>query len=179
MHLCLAVRCQITCKNWHNLIIWRTCSDTNCHRNCQFAWHGLQLLCISLCRNLLKTMNCPAADHAEILILAGRVSNFYALAYAAACLQICLSDCRRHRNINISWDGLQLLCISFCRGLLKSMSFPIAGHVESLIPVVTVCNFYALAYAAACLKLCPSWCDFLHIVCILSYGIIHLITGSP
>ena len=86
MHLCLAVRCQITCKNWHNLIIWRTCSDTNCHRNCQFAWHGLQLLCISLCRNLLKTMNCPAADHAEILILAGRVSNFYALAYAAACL---------------------------------------------------------------------------------------------
>ena len=124
MCLRLSVRCQITCKNWHKLIIWRKCNDTNCHRNCQFAWYGLQNLCISLCRSLLKTIRCPIADHAKILILAGTVFN----CHIFSCIGLChslhknydLSNCKPCKNIDISWDGLQFSCIRLCHSLLKN-----------------------------------------------------------
>ena len=45
---------------------------------------GLQFLCIGLCRRLLKRMSYPISDHAEKLIFAETVSDFYALACAGA-----------------------------------------------------------------------------------------------
>ena len=47
---------------------------------------------------------------------------------------------------------LQCLCISLCRSLLKSMSYPFSEHAERLILAETVVNFYALAYAGDCWK---------------------------
>ena len=53
------------------------------------------------------------------------------------------------RNIDISWDGLQFLCIGLCQSLLKSLSYPIADHAEKLMLAETAFNFYALACAGA------------------------------
>jgi hypothetical protein len=63
-----------------------------------------------------------------------------------------LSHLRPCRKIDISWDGLQFLCISLCRSLLKSMSYPISEHAEKTILAETVSNLYALACAGAYLK---------------------------
>ena len=60
-----------------------------------------------------------------------------------------LSHLRACRNVDISRDGLQFLCISLCQSLLKSVSYPIAEHAEMLILAETVFNFFALAYAGA------------------------------
>ena len=54
-------------------------------RKSDFSWDGLQFLCIGLCRSLLKSMSYPISDHAEQLILAERVFNFYASSCAEAC----------------------------------------------------------------------------------------------
>jgi hypothetical protein len=92
----------------------------------------------------------------------------YELSFLTAC-----------RKVDISRDGLQFLCISLCRRLLKSMSYPfsehaerltLAGtvfnlrsllksmiyhfseHAERLILAETVFDFYALAYVGDCSK---------------------------
>ena len=64
------------------------------------------------------------ADHAQILILAGTVFNFHALAHTCS-----------------------------YRRLFKSMGCAIANHARVLILAGTVSNFYALAYTGVCLKL--------------------------
>ena len=61
-----------------------------------------------------------------------------------------LSSFRACRKVDISWDGLQFLCISLCWRLLKSMSYPVSEHAERLILAETICNFHALAYAGDC-----------------------------
>ena len=53
-------------------------------RQSDISWDSPQFLCISLCRSLLKNMSYPIPDHAEKLILAETVFNFYALACAIA-----------------------------------------------------------------------------------------------
>jgi hypothetical protein len=151
-------------------------------RKVDISWDGLQFLCISLCRRLLKSMSYPLSKHAERLILAETVFNFYAFAYAGDCSKVWvilsqsmqkgwyylrrssismhelmpeiaqkdeLSHIRACRIIDISWDGLQFLCISSCRSLLKSMSYPISEHADKFILAETVFNFYALACAGA------------------------------
>ena len=52
------------------------------------------------------------------------------------------SNCRPFKNLNINWDGLQFLCVSLCRSLLKTTTCPIAGHAEILILAKMVFNFY-------------------------------------
>ena len=76
-----------------------------------------------------------------------------------------LSSFRACRKVDISWDGLQFLCISLCWRLLKSMSYPVSEHAERLILAETVCNFHALAYAGDCSQICISW-DSLQFLCI-------------
>ena len=51
-------------------------------RKHDISWDGLQFLCISLCQSRLKSMS---YEHAEQLILAERVFNFYASSCAEAC----------------------------------------------------------------------------------------------
>ena len=63
-----------------------------------------------------------------------------------------LSFLRACRKVDISWDGLQFLCISLCRRLLKHMSCPLSEHAEKLILAEAVFNFYALAHAGDCSK---------------------------
>ena len=55
--------------------------SSNCRpfKHINISSDGLQFLCISLCWSLLKTTSCPIADHAEVLVLAEMVFNFYAL----------------------------------------------------------------------------------------------------
>ena len=119
------------------------------------SWDYLQFLCISLCRSLLKSMSYPISEPAEKLILTQTVSNLYALACAGAYWKVLyeLSYLRACRKLDISWDGLQFLCISLCRSLLKSMSYPISDHADKLILAKTVSNFYALACAIAYSKI--------------------------
>ena len=69
-----------------------------------------------------------------------------------------LSHLRACRTIDISWDGLQFLCISLWRTLLKSMSYPISDHAEKLISAETVFNFYALACGGACCNIVFGCC---------------------
>ena len=64
-----------------------------------------------------------------------------------------LSFLRACRKVDISWDGLQFLCISVCWRLLKSMSYTFSEHAEGLISSENVFNFYALAYAGDCSKI--------------------------
>ena len=53
-------------------------------RQIDISWDCLQFLCISLWRSLLKGVSYPFSDHADKLILAETVFNFYALACAGA-----------------------------------------------------------------------------------------------
>ena len=50
-----------------------------------------------------------------------------------------LSFVRACRKVDISWDSLQLLCLSSCRRLLKSMSYPFSEHAEGVI-FSCICN---------------------------------------
>jgi hypothetical protein len=120
----------------------RACSKVD------ISWDGPQFLCISLCRSLVKSLSYPISDHADKLILAETVFNFYALACAQAYSKVWVIP-SQGRKIDISWDGLQFLCISLCRSLLKSMSYPISDHAEKLILAEMVFNFYALVCAGA------------------------------
>ena len=61
-----------------------------------------------------------------------------------------LSFLRASKKVDISWGCLQFLCISLCRSLLKSMSYPFSEHAERWIPVETIFNFDALAYSGDC-----------------------------
>ena len=122
-------------------------------RTVAIIWDILQFLCISLCRRLLKSMSYPFSEHAESLILAEIVSNSYALAYAGYCSKVWVVLSQSMQKVDISWDGLQFLCISLCRRLFKSMSYPFSQHAERFILAETVSNFrYALAYAGDCSK---------------------------
>ena len=79
------------------------------------------------------------------------------------------SDCRPLTNLNIDWDGLQFLCVSLCRSLLKTTSCPIADHAEILILAEMVFNFYhelmlsgwscADAPLAGCMDWMTVWCQ--------------------
>ena len=121
-------------------------------RKVDICWDALQFQCTSLCQRLLKSMSYPSSEHAERLILAETVLNFYALAYAGDCSNVWLILSQSMQKGWYYLDGLQLLCISLCRRLLKSMSYPFWEHTEMLILSKTVFNFYALAYAADCSK---------------------------
>jgi len=55
------------------------------YRKVDISWDSLEFLCISLCRRLLKSMTDPFSEHAEMLILAEMVFNFYVSAYAGDC----------------------------------------------------------------------------------------------
>jgi len=98
-------------------------------------------------------MSYPISDHAEKMILAETLFNFYALACAGAYSKYELSHLRPCRKIDISWDGLQFLCISLCRSLPKGISYPITGHADKWILAETVLNFYASACAGAYSKI--------------------------
>jgi hypothetical protein len=50
-----------------------------------------------------------------------------------------LSFLRACRKVDISWDGLQFLCISLCQRLLKSNSYPFSEHAERSI-FRSICN---------------------------------------
>ena len=60
----------------HELSNLRACRKTDINLD------GLQFVCISLGWSLLKSMTHPILEHAEQLILAYTVFNFYALAWA-------------------------------------------------------------------------------------------------
>ena len=93
------------------------------------------------------------SQHAEGLISAGTVFNFYVLAYAGDCSKVwSILSQHMQKGWYTSWDGPQLLCISLCRRLLRSMSYLFSEHAERLILAVVVFNFYALAYAGDCSK---------------------------
>ena len=62
-------------------------------RKIDISWDGLQLLSISLCQRPLKNMSHPIPDHAEKLILAETVFNFYAFSCAGACCNIAFGCC--------------------------------------------------------------------------------------
>ena len=57
-------------------------------RDVDISWDRLQFSCISLCRRLLKIMSFPFSEHAERLILAETVFNFYAFVYAGDCSKV-------------------------------------------------------------------------------------------
>ena len=120
-------------------------------RKLDISW-GPQFLCIRLCRSQLKSMSYPFSENAERVMLAKAVFDFYALAYAEDCSKVWFILSQSMQKGWISWNGLQLLCISSCQRLLKSMSDPFLEHAERLILGETVFNFYALAYAGDCSK---------------------------
>ena len=62
-------------------------------RKIDLSWDGLQFLCTGLCRSLFKSISYPIPEHADKLILAGTVLNFYALACAGACCNIVFGCC--------------------------------------------------------------------------------------
>ena len=87
-----------------------------------------------------------------------------------------LSFLRACRKADISWDGRQCLCISLCRRLLKSSSYPFSEHAERSILGETVCKSmhqlmpetaqsYQLSFLRACRKVDISW-DCLQFLCI-------------
>ena len=121
-------------------------------RKADISWDGLQFLCISLCRRLLKSMSCPFSGRAKKLILSEMVFNFYAPAYAGDCSKVWVILLTACRKVHISWDCRQFLCISLCQRLLKSMSYPFSEHAERFTSAETVFNFYALVYAWVCSK---------------------------
>ena len=71
-------------------------------REVHISWHGLQSLCINVCRKLLNSMNYPFSEHAGRFILAGTVFIFYALAYAGDCSKVQVSLLRAYREVDIS-----------------------------------------------------------------------------
>ena len=115
------------------------------------SWDCLHFRCVSLCWRLLKSTSYTFSGHAERLILVETVFNFYAFACAEDCSPI-WSFLRACRTVAIIWDILQFVCISLCRRLLKSMSYPFWNHAESLILAEMVSNFHASAYAGDCSK---------------------------
>ena len=117
-------------------------------RKVDIGWDGLQFLCISLCRRLLKSMSCPFSGHAKKLILAETVFNFYALAYAGDCSKVWVILLTACRKVHISWDGCQFLCMR----LLRSMSYSFSEHAERFTLAETTFNFYGLAYVRVCSK---------------------------
>ena len=86
------------------------------------------------------------------LVLAGTVFNSMLQLVAEPTQKYELSYLRACRNLDISWDGLQFLCISLCRSLLKSMSYPISDHADKLILAEKVFHFYALTSSGAYYK---------------------------
>ena len=115
--------------------------------SCHMSWDGLQFLCVSLCWRLLKSMSYTFSEHAERLLFAQTVFNFYAFACAEHCSTIRAILSQSMQKVAIIWDILQFLCISLCRRLPKSTSYPFSEHAERLILAEMVVNFYALAYA--------------------------------
>ena len=83
-----------------------------------------------------------------------------------------LSHPRPCKQIDISWDGLQFLCIGLCRGLLKSMSYPIPDHAEKCIGAETMHRLVPeptqqseLSHPRPCRKIDIRW-DDLQFLCI-------------
>ena len=68
--------------------VWLVPSETM--HKIGIGWDGLQFPYIILCWSLLKSMSYPISEHAEKLILAETVFNFYALACAGACSKVWL-----------------------------------------------------------------------------------------
>ena len=94
-------------------------------RKLDISW-GLQFLCIRLCRSQLKSMSYPFSENAERVVLAKAVFDFYALAYAGDCSKVWFILSQSMQKGWISWDGLQLLCISLCRRLLKIKKYELS-----------------------------------------------------
>ena len=86
---------------------------------------GLQFLCISLCHSLLKNMSYPIPDHAEKLILAETVFNFYALSCAGACCNIVLGCCMDGLVNTKSLVSLQItsVCPFACKSVLVHSAY--------------------------------------------------------
>ena len=101
-------------------------------RKIDISWDGLQFLCIGLCRGLLKSMSYPIPDHADKLILAETVLNFYALACAGAYSKVWAIPSQTMQKNWYSWDGLQFLCIGLCRSLFKKyeLSHPTCRKID-------------------------------------------------
>ena len=117
-------------------------------RNIDISWDCLQFLCIGLCRSLLKSMSCPIPDHAEKIILAEMVFNFYAFFYAGDCSKV--SVILSH-SMQKDWFWMRRSSISIdhlCWIMIKGMRYPFSEHAESLI-LAEVFNFYAFACAGA------------------------------
>jgi hypothetical protein len=89
-------------------------------------------------------MSYPFSEHAErLLILAEKVFNFYAWAYAGDCSKVLviLSQSMQKGDIRVMPETAQKYDLSS------------SEHAERLILAETGFNFYALAYAGACSKL--------------------------
>jgi hypothetical protein len=114
-------------------------------RKVDISWDCLQFLCISLCRSLLKSMSYPFSEHAEKRILVETIFNLCALAYAGDCSQalVILSQSKQKGWYKLRRSSIS--CISLCRRLLKSMSYPFSEHAERLILAETVFDVYSLA----------------------------------
>ena len=107
-------------------------------RRFDIRWDSLRFLCISLGWRLLKSMSYTFSEHAERLILAETFFNLYAFACAEDCSTI-WSFLRACRTVAIIWDILQFLCISLCRRLLRSISYPFSEHAERVM-FCSICN---------------------------------------
>jgi hypothetical protein len=96
-------------------------------RQIDISWDGPQFLCTSLCRCLLKdiTSSCPISDHAEKLILAETVFNFYALACAGACCNIVFGCCLDSLVNTKSPFPLQITSVwtFVCKGVLVHSAY--------------------------------------------------------
>jgi hypothetical protein len=111
------------------------------------SWDGLQFLCISLCRSLPKSMTYPVSDHAEKIILAEMVFNFYALVCAGAYSKVWVIP---SQTMQKNWYQLRHSSISvhyLVPEPTKKYQLSISEHAEQLILAETVFNFYALACA--------------------------------
>ena len=159
----------------YELSFFRAC------RKVHISWDGLQFLCISLCRSLLKSMiylflrACRKGDIRQdslrflCISLCRRLLKshlrpcsklgiswdglqFYALACAGAYSKVWVILSQSMQKTYISSDSLQFLCISLCQSVRKNMSYPISYHADELILDEKVFHFYALACAGAYYK---------------------------
>ena len=117
-------------------------------RKTDIGWDGLQSLCFSLCR--VWVILSQSMEKSWYLLGRSAISIHYLILDPAKTYEIFFL--RAYRKGDVSWGSLRFLCISLCRRLLKSMSYPFSEHAESSMLAETVFNFHALAYAADCSK---------------------------
>ena len=119
-------------------------------RKVDISWDCLQFLCTNLCRKLLKSISYPFSEHAEWLILAETLFNFYASAYAGVCSKVWFTFFWEHAERLILgktvFDFYALAYVGDC-------SKVIWDHAQKLGISCDGLRFYALACAGAYWKI--------------------------